>query len=112
MRTLTWSRELSPSFIKRLRTWVSTVRSPITSSEAICRLVRPCATSEATSRSRRVRAGVCAVEEVCSGVRVVDVDESSPERAYSIAAYTVILCPSSQASVHAPSSSWERASTR
>jgi hypothetical protein len=49
------SREWRENFLSMLATWLSTVRSEITSFEAICRLLNPCATRAAISFSRRVR---------------------------------------------------------
>src|SRR5215472_6724888 len=47
-----WARELAPSLLRMLRTWLSTVRSEMNRRVPICLLVRPSATSRATSASR------------------------------------------------------------
>src|SRR5690348_3390061 len=47
-----WARELKPSLLRMLRTWLSTVRSEMNRRAPICLLVRPSATSRATSASR------------------------------------------------------------
>ena len=47
-----WARELKPSLFKMLRTWLSTVLSEMNRRVPICLLVRPSATSRATSASR------------------------------------------------------------
>src|SRR5690348_14447832 len=51
----TWTRELTPSLLKMLSTWVSIVRSEIDSRDAASRFVIPSATSRATSCSRAER---------------------------------------------------------
>ena len=50
-----WIRELSPSLLSMLVTWVVTVRSEMKSPDPICWLVSPSAMSCAISSSRRVR---------------------------------------------------------
>jgi hypothetical protein len=47
-----WARELKPSLFRMLRTWLSTVRSEMNRRLPISLLVRPSATSRATSASR------------------------------------------------------------
>ena len=53
--TAIWLREVNPSLVRMCATWLPAVRSEITSRAAICRLVRPSATSRATSASRADR---------------------------------------------------------
>src|SRR6516162_5750650 len=50
----TWAREMKPSLVKMCSTWFSAVRCAITSSAAICLLLRPAAISRATCSSRGV----------------------------------------------------------
>jgi hypothetical protein len=54
----TWARLLTASFSRKCSRWPSTVRSEMNSRSAIWRLVRPSATSAATSLSRGLSAGV------------------------------------------------------
>jgi hypothetical protein len=49
-----WVRVCRPSLVRMCWTWFSAVRSEMCSAAAICRLVRPRATSAAISPSRRV----------------------------------------------------------
>jgi hypothetical protein len=54
-QTAIWALELDPNLLRMLRTWLWTVRSERWSSKEIWRLVSPCPTKTATSRSRPVR---------------------------------------------------------
>jgi hypothetical protein len=60
------TRVASPSFARMFEMWASAVRSPITSASAIWRLLEPCATSSATSRSRAVSGLPC----LCATLRL------------------------------------------
>src|SRR5205807_7400603 len=60
-QTAIWARELTPSLLRILRTWLSTVRSEMNKLTPICLLLEPAATNCATSASRLPSGAVSAV---------------------------------------------------
>ncbi len=52
IRAATWARELTPSLLRMLRTWLSTVCTEMNRRAPISLLLRPSATNRATSASR------------------------------------------------------------